>query len=97
MNKKVKRLLSISIIFVLLVVYSVKPIQVNALNNLAVSAGKNFGNNVDTTQDARNASSAYGSRGYTTVTLTYPMKSSFTESRLKADILFFRVTVVRIL
>lgn len=56
---------------------------------LAVSAGKNFGDGVDTREDAIiNASSAYKSAGYRVVTLKDPTKSDFTNTRLKADILF---------
>lgn len=55
---------------------------------LAVSAGKNYGDGVNTIQDAINASSAYANAGYTAVTITSPTKSSFTTDYLQADILF---------
>lgn len=53
-----------------------------------MSAGKNFGDGVDTREDAINASSAYKSAGYRVVTLKDPTKSDFTNTRLRADILF---------
>lgn len=65
------------------------PIIVQAANNLAVSVGMDYGDGVDTKEDATNASSAYSDAGYSIVTLTSPSLSSFTEKRLKADILFF--------
>lgn len=55
---------------------------------LAVSAGKNFGDGVNTTQDAIDASSAYANAGLTAVTITSPIKSSFTTEYLQADVLF---------
>ncbi len=58
-------------------------------NGLAVSVGMDYGDDVDTTEDAKDASSAYSEAGYSTDTLTSPVKSSFTETRLQAEILFF--------
>lgn len=55
---------------------------------LAVSAGKNFGDGVNTTQDAIDASAAYANAGLTAVTITSPTKSSFTTAYLQADVLF---------
>lgn len=55
---------------------------------LAVSAGKNFGDGVNTTQDAIDASAAYADAGLTAVTITSPTKSSFTTDYLRADVLF---------
>lgn len=56
---------------------------------LAISAGKNFGEGVNTTQDATDASNAYKRAGYTVKTFTNPIKSNFNATNLRADILFF--------
>lgn len=83
-----KRNLSVVLMAFLLVFCLSLSVPIYASGGLAVSAGKNFEDGVDTREDATNASSAYKKAGYTVVTLKNPTKSDFTNTRLKADILF---------
>lgn len=89
MKKSLKFILGVGLSIVMGSCMIFNPIKVDALNNMAVSVGKNYGDGIDTRQDAIDASDAYDSVGYTTVTLTSPTKSQFTTQRLQADILFF--------
>ncbi len=88
MVKKIKRSLSYILSACLLVAILISPTNVYASSGLAVSAGKDFGDGVDTRQDAIDASTAYDKAGYSTVTFESPTKSDFTSTNLKADILF---------
>ena len=85
-----KRVISTSCFSIIVcVILLLCSIPVFAAGNLAVSAGKNFGDGVDTRADAETATSAHKVAGYNTKTFTNPIKSNFTTAVLKADILFF--------
>lgn len=84
---RIRNILVVFIAILVMCCFSLS-VPVYANGGLAVSAGKNFGDGVDTREDAINASSAYKSAGYRVVTLKDPTKSDFTNTRLRADILF---------
>ena len=88
MKRNLRKYLSGMLSALLFVACILTPVNAHASSGLAVSAGKNFGDGVDTRQDAIDASTAYGNAGYSTVTLQSPTKSDFTSENLSADILF---------
>ena len=88
MKRNLRKYLSGMLFALLFVACILTPVNAHASSGLAVSAGKNFGDGVDTRQDAIDASTAYGNAGYSTVTLQSPTKSDFTSENLSADILF---------
>lgn len=87
MKRNLRKYLSGMLSALLFVACILTPVNAHASSGLAVSAGKNFGDGVDTRQDAIDASTAYGNAGYSTVTLQSPTKSDFTSENLSADIL----------
>lgn len=88
MLKKLKNHISILLTLAVLLTNSFAMTAYAADSGLAVSAGKDFGDGVNTTQDAIDASAAYADAGFTAVTITSPTKSSFTTDYLRADVLF---------
>lgn len=95
MKRNLRKYLSGMLSALLFVACILTPVNAHASSGLAVSAGKNFGDGVDTRQDAIDASTAYGNAGYSTVTLQSPTKSDFTSENLSADILFYLVMAMQ--
>lgn len=87
-NYSLKRYFVGALSALVLIACVLSPAKAYASSGLAVSAGKDFGDGVDTRQDAIDASAAYADAGYSTVTFQTPTKSDFTSENLKADILF---------
>jgi len=85
-RKQAKALFVLSVVCTLIGNYTVNAYA--AEENLAISAGKDFGDGVNTIQDAKDASKAYEKAGFKAITITNPQKSSFTTEYLHANVLF---------
>lgn len=69
---------------------NINTIDAFAGNGYASSFGKNYGvDNINTVQDAIDASNAYSKAGYNTITKKSPQKTDFNSKTLNSDILFF--------